>query len=56
MAEVQLGKTATVEVTFRAKRLPPPSVQRPRGKSDQVDPNRKLIVQLLAKGHFDPVR
>ena len=54
-AEVQLGKTATVEVTIAREELAAAARAIASGRSDQVDPTRKLIVQLLAKQHFDPV-
>jgi hypothetical protein len=53
--EVELSKTATVEVTIAREEIATAARAAAAGKSDQVDPNRKLIVQLLAKGHFDPV-
>lgn len=51
--EVQLGKTATVEVTISREEIAAAARAAATGRSDQVDPNRRLIVQLLAKGHFD---
>ena len=53
--EVQLGKTATIEVLISREAIAAAARLAASGTSEQVDPSRQLIVQLLAKAHFDSV-
>jgi hypothetical protein len=54
-AEVKLRKTASLAVTISREEIVSAVDMASAGGSAQADPNRKLIVQLIAKTNFDAV-